>query len=289
VSDAIAIANGRLTARIAPLGAELVSLRDAQGRELMTPATPSHWTGRAPLLFPIVGRLNGDALRLDGREYKMKQHGFARRLEWAVLGADTDAVTFVLHDSEATRAAYPFAFELAVLYALDGAMLTVAVRVGNPGAQPLPMSFGFHPAFAWPLPFGYPREDHQIVFGREEGPHVAQLAGGLVAARVPSPLQGRALALHDGLFANDALIWAPVASQEVVYGAGDGPRLRTAFPDAPFLGVWSQPGAQFICIEPWHGHADPAGFTGDFRQKPGVITVAPGKEWQCRMMVTLEG
>lgn len=289
MSQPVTIASECLTARIDPLGAELVSLCDGLGRELMTAADPEHWTGHAPLLFPIVGRLNGDMLRLDGREYPMKQHGFARRLEWELVGAGEDAATFVLRDSEATRAAYPFAFELAVLYALEGAELTVAVRVSNPGKAPLPMSFGFHPAFAWPLPFGHPRADHRIVFEREEEPNIAQLSGGLAAAEVPSPLQGRTLALDDALFANDALVWAPVTSQEVAYGASQGPQLRVSFPDTPFLGVWSQPGAGFVCIEPWHGHADPAGFTGDFRDKPGVVTVAPGEEWRCTMRVTLAG
>ncbi len=289
MSQPVTIASEELTARIDPLGAELGSLCDASGRELMTAADPSHWTGHAPLLFPIVGRLNGDVLRLDGRDYPMKQHGFARRLEWQVVGAGEDAVTFTLRDSDETRAAYPFAFELAVLYALEGAELTVAVRVTNPGPAPLPMSLGFHPAFAWPLPFGQPREEHRIVFEREEGPNIAQLVGGLVATEVPSPLHDRTLVLDDAQFANDALVWAPVASQQVVYGASQGSHLRITFPDTPFLGVWSQPGAGFVCIEPWHGHADPAGFIGDFRDKPGIVTVAPRDEWRCTMRVTLEG
>jgi galactose mutarotase-like enzyme len=289
VSAPVVITSGDLTAQIDPLGAELISLRDAEGRELMSAADPTHWTGHAPLLFPIVGRLNGDVLRLDRRDYPMKQHGFARRLEWEIVGAGEDAVTFVLRDSAATREAYPFAFELAVLYYVEDTTLTVAVRISNPGPEPLPMSFGFHPAFAWPLPFGQPREDHRIMFEREEGPEIAQLAGGLVAAQVSSPLQGRELPLADALFAHDALVWATVASQEVLYGASEGPQLRIAFPDTPFLGVWSQPGAQFVCIEPWHGHADPAGYTGDFSDKPGIVTVASDSEWRCTMRVTLEG
>lgn len=288
MTDPVTITSGNLAARIDPLGAELVSLRDAQGRELMTAADPAHWAGHAPLLFPIVGRLNGDVLRLDGRYYPMKQHGFARRLDWEVLGAGKDGVTLVLRDSAATRAAYPFAFELAVLYFVEEATLTVAVRVSNTGPEPLPFSFGFHPAFAWPQPYGQPREDHRIVFDRDEGPQIAQLAGGLVAAQVPSPLQVRELSLADALFIHDALVWAPVASREVVYGASQGPRLRIAFPDTPDLGIWSQPEAQFVCIEPWHGHADPAGFKGDFRDKPGIVTIVPGAEWRCTMRVTLE-
>ncbi|MCC6941463.1 MAG: aldose 1-epimerase family protein, partial [Novosphingobium sp.] len=79
MSDLIEITNGELTARINPLGAELWSLTDGNAREYMTDADPAFWGGHAPLLFPIVGSLNGDVLRLDGREYALPRHGFARR------------------------------------------------------------------------------------------------------------------------------------------------------------------------------------------------------------------
>jgi galactose mutarotase-like enzyme len=263
-------------------------LTDSEGRELMTDADPALWGGHAPLLFPIIGRLNGDVLRLNGRDYPMKQHGFARRIPWEVVGAGTDAATFRLRDNAETRAVYPFKFDLAVLYALYEATLSVVVRVSNLGDVPLPMSFGFHPAFAWPLPYGQPREDHRIVFDTDEPGPLAQLANGLIADTRPSPVAGRTLALTDALFADDALIWSPVASQSVRYGATQGPQLLIEFPDTPHLGIWTKPGARFVCIEPWHGHADPAGFTGDFRDKPGIIAVATGEEWRCRMDVTLE-
>jgi len=288
MSQPVVIASGDLTARIDPLGAELLSLTDAAGRELMTDADPAFWGGHAPLLFPIVGRLNGDVLRLDGREYPMKQHGFARRLPWEVVGAGADAVTFRLRDTPDTRAVYPFAFDLAVLYSLDEATLSIVVRVSNTGDVPMPTSFGFHPAFAWPLPYGKPREDHRIVFGADEPGPLVQLADGLIKGEQPSPMAGRNLPLTDELFAGDALIWSPVTSQAVRYGASDGPQLLIEFPETPHLGIWTKPGAAFVCIEPWHGHADPAGFAGDFRDKPGIVTIAPGEEWRCRMDVTLE-
>ena len=284
----IEISSEALSATINPFGAELTSLRDADGRALMTDADPAFWTGHAPLLFPIVGALNGGELRVDGRAYPMKQHGFARRMPWDVVGAGADAVTLRLRDDEDTRASYPFAFDLAALYAIENATLSCVVRVTNTGDVPLPMSFGFHPAFAWPLPYGRPREAHRIRFERAERSSIVRLDGGLFAGERPSPLEGRELVLTDELFADDALIWSPVVSQSATYGADDGPQLRVDFPDAPDLGIWTRPGARFLCIEPWHGHADPAGFAGDFRDKPGVIEVASGAEWRCTMRVTLE-
>lgn len=288
MAERVAIRSDGLSALIDPLGAELVSLRDADGRELMTDADPAFWTGHAPILFPIVGRLNGDVLRLDGRTYPMKQHGFARRMAWEVVHAGDGSVALRLRDDAATRASYPFAFDLSVAYTLDNATLSLAVHVSNPGHGPLPMSFGWHPAFAWPLPYGRPRDAHRIMFERDEGPNIVELEDGLFAATRPSPLAGRDLALADALFADDALIWSPVASQSVTYGADAGPRLRVDFPETPDLGIWTKPGAAFVCIEPWHGHADPAGFTGDFRDKPGVFEVAPGDAWRCDVSITLE-
>jgi galactose mutarotase-like enzyme len=100
--------------------------------------------------------------------------------------------------------------------------------------------------------------------------------GLLTPERHPSPVQGRRLLLDDALFQHDALIFDAIRSQRVTYGAAAGPRIAVSFPDTPFLGVWSKPGAQFICIEPWHGLADGQGFCGDFTSKPGVFMVAPG-------------
>ena len=291
MADRITVASGALTAEVDPLGAELSSLRDADGRELMTDADPAFWSGRAPLLFPIVGRLAGDILCVDGRTYPMKQHGFARRLPFAVVSAETDRAVFALTDSAETRAQYPFAFRLEVAFSLADATLSIDVTVSNPGEVPLPASFGFHPAFAWPLPYGRARDEHRIVFDVHEPGPLRALGrdGTIVSEERPSPLQGRTLPLAGALFADDALIWDPVRSQGVTYGAEDGPQLRVTFPDTPGLGVWTKPGARFVCIEPWHGIADPQGYAGEFRDKPGVFTVPPGGRKRIGMTATLSG
>jgi len=284
----IEITSGPLSASINPFGAELSSLRDAEGRELMTDADPAFWTGRAPLLFPIVGALNNDCYRVDGREYGLPKHGFARRMLFDVVEVAADRATLRLTDSEATLAVYPWAFSLDIGFVLSGATLSIEATIGNPGDAAMPASFGFHPAFAWPLPYGRDRAEHRILFEADERPLRALTAEGLIApGERPSPLDGRILHLADALFTDDALIWAPVASQSVTYGASDGPRLLVEFPDTPMLGIWTKPGAHYVCIEPWHGIADPAGYTGEFRDKPGVFEVAPHGAARINMRVTL--
>jgi galactose mutarotase-like enzyme len=288
MTDLVTISNGGLTARISPLGAELWSLTDRAGREYMTDADPAFWTGRAPLLFPIVGALAGGRYRLDGEEHALPKHGFARTSRFELVEHADDRVLFRLGESAATLAVFPFAFVLEMAFALSGATLSMIATVRNPGTEPLPFSFGFHPAFAWPLPGGAPKEAHAIVFEREEPQDIRRIdSDGLVARSEPTPVVGRELALRPALFDDDALIWDRPASRSCTYGTPGGARLEIAFADTPMLGVWQKPGAHYICIEPWAGIADPAGFAGDFRDKPGVMALAAGGSRSFRMDVTV--
>ncbi len=93
--------------------------------------------------------------------------------------------------------------------------------------------------------------------------------------------------MRDDLFRDDVLILDQVKSRSVLYGGRSGPRLRIAFPDAVYLGLWTKPGAPFICIEPWHGITDSQGFTGDFMEKPGIFVLKGGAALTARMDITL--
>lgn len=287
--ELVVIRSPKLSAGINHVGAELTSLRDRAGNELMTDADPAFWTGHAPILFPIVGGLYEDTLHLDGTAYKMGKHGFARRSDFEAIDHQADRATFRLTDNEETRKQYPFAFTLDLTFVLADATLTITATITNRGDTPMPASFGFHPAFAWPLPYGEPREEHRVLFARQEPGEIKALNtdGTIKPTDRPSPLDGRALRLRDELFTEDALIWDPVQSQSVTYGAFGAPTLDVTFPDTPKLGIWTKPGAAYVCIEPWHGVADPEGYNGDFRAKPGVFEIAPGGEKVIAMSVTL--
>ncbi|HEY0624303.1 aldose 1-epimerase family protein [Sphingomonas sp.] len=284
----IEIRSGALTAAIDPLGAELVSLRDAQGREWMSDGDPAYWAGRAPLLFPIVGKLNGDIYRLDGHEYALPQHGFARRREFTLIEQTADRAVFRLTDDDITRAVYPFAFSLDAAFTLNGATLAMKITVTNRGDVPMPASFGFHPAFAWPLPGSEAKEAHRIVFERDEPAPLNRIEGGLIGpADRATPVESDTLWLRDDLFTHDALVWESPASRSLRYGCEGGPELAIAFPGMPTLALWTKPGARFLCIEPWQGHADPAGFAGEIRDKPGMLLLEPGERRAFAMSVTL--
>jgi galactose mutarotase-like enzyme len=286
----IGIRSAALSARIDPLGAQLSQLRDASGRDLLWNGDPAVWNGRAPLLFPIVGMLAGGGYRLGTREYRLSRHGFARGRRFEVVTSDAASATFRLAADDSSRALYPFEFELETRFAIEGAELTVTTRVANRGSTDMPASFGYHPGLRWPLPYGEPRAEHGIEFETDEPDPIRRLdSNGLLAAEAQrSPVAGRRLALADALFESDVVIFDRIRSRSVLYGAGRGPRIRMRFPDTPYLGVWSKPGAPFVCIEPWHGFSDPAGYAGDFTAKPGVFLVAPKSEKSMVMAIALE-
>ncbi len=286
----IDIGTRTLRASINPMGAELSSLRDARGRQLMTDADPDFWSGRAPILFPIVGRLNDDVLWLDETSYRMEKHGFARRSMFDVAESSASHALLRMTNSARTMESFPFPFLLEIGFMVDDATLTMTASIGNTGTEPMPFSFGWHPAFAWPLPGGAAREDHFIAFESDESGALKGLnEAGLIAEDRATPVIGNRLALADALFERDALIWNPVASQRLSYGSDVGPRLDIAFPDTPSLGIWTKPGARFVCIEPWHGTADTVGYGGDFREKPGVMMLEPEALHRVEMRVTVTG
>ncbi|KPF91710.1 aldose epimerase [Novosphingobium sp. AAP83] len=290
MTELIAITNGELTARINPLGAELWSLTDGDAREYLTDADPAFWGGHAPLLFPIVGSLNGDVLRLDRREYALPRHGFARRSMFAPVHVEGAEARFRLTDSPDTRKVYPFGFVLEMAYRLDGMTLVMEASVTNPNGEALPFNFGYHPAFAWPLPGGADKAAHKLVFEKAEPQDVRRVASGtgvLLPEAEATPVTGRELALSGDLFRTDAVIWDQLSSRSLSYGVEGGPWLDIGFPDTHALGLWQVPGARYICIEPWAGHADPEGFAGDFRDKPGVVLLEPAQSRSFRMDVSL--
>jgi galactose mutarotase-like enzyme len=285
----VKVRSAALTAEINPLGAQLSTLRDREGRDLLWNGDAAVWAGRAPILFPIVGSLAGGRYRLGDRSFALSRHGFARGKPFEVVATTASSATFRLRADEQTLAFYPFQFELDVSYVLASATLTVNASVRNTGNEVLPASLGFHPGLRWPLPYGPARTAHFIEFDADEPAPIRRInADGLVRPEgFATPVVNRRLMLSDELFRDDVMILDPIHSRSLRYGAAQGAQIEVRFPDAQYLGLWTRPGAPFVCIEPWQGVSDPVGFAGDFTRKPGVFLVEPGASHSLNMGITL--
>ena len=276
------ITAGGLRAVVSSHGAELVSLRDAAGEEMLWQAGPE-WPRHAPLLFPIVGKLANDTLRHRDRDYPIGQHGFARDRRFTWIERTPDRALLRLEDDAETRAMFPFPFVLDVTFAATGDTLTVTCSVTNPGDAPLPCGVGAHPGFRWPLVDGVAKTAHAIEVDTPETGGALSVEGGLLGEARPLPFDGRTLPLTETLFERDALEMPDLASRNVRVAAraDDGSvarALTVAWDGYKDLGIWSKPGgAPFLCIEPWYSMASPVGWDGEFLDKPGILVLAPGE------------
>ncbi|MGK7861116.1 aldose 1-epimerase family protein [Falsiroseomonas sp. E2-1-a4] len=288
MTDRVTLSSGQVTVVVKSQGAELASLRDATGQEFLWQAGPE-WPRHAPVLFPIVGRVRDDTLRVGHELYPMGQHGFARDSRFELLEQGAESCRFLLVDSAATHAAYPFAFRLEVAYALHGASLTVTHTAHNPGEGTLPFSIGAHPAFRWPLPGAGAKNAHRIEFEQEEsGPAWRLDENGLIdATPQPFPVHGRNLGLREDLFRPSAIILLNPASRRLRYAAPGTKGLEVTWQGFSHLGLWMKPGAEFLCIEPWAGYADPAQFWGDIWAKPGMEMLGAGESRRFMWRVSL--
>lgn len=288
--ETVTIASPELTAEINPFGAELWALRDSEGRDLLWDGDPAVWSGRAPLLFPIICRLPEDRFVHAGRTHELAKHGFARRRAFEIVSQTAGAARFRLAADAWTREAYPFDFVLEAAFELAGPRLTMTVEARNEGREPMPMAFGFHPAFRWPLPDAGAREAQAITFAEvETGPLRRLGAEGLLDPEPrPNPVDGRRLALSDGLFVEDALIFERPQSRALRFGADGGRGLSIAWEGLPHLGVWTKPGAPYLCIEPWSALPAEARAPGPLAKASDLAVLAPGERRRFSMSVHLE-
>ncbi|MEM9135759.1 MAG: aldose 1-epimerase family protein [Cyanobacteria bacterium P01_F01_bin.42] len=278
--------NSDLLAMVASGGAELVSLKGRRSNlEYIWQATPKVWGRHAPILFPIVGRLQDDTLRFGAQTYSMRQHGFARDSEFSCVEQAPERISLRLTANETTRSRYPFEFALTVSYELLAQQLKVSYSVENCQDSPIYFSIGAHPGFTCPLLPGSQFDDYGLRWDENEILDRFYLGGGLQDGRTaPLMQQSNHLPLTHELFRDDALIVKSPKSQRIsLVHRQKGAVLSLHFPNYPYLGIWTKPdpAAEFICIEPWHGIADSEAVQTDFSQKEGIIALPAGETFRC--------
>ncbi|MBD5082319.1 MAG: aldose 1-epimerase family protein [Ruminococcaceae bacterium] len=275
---------GNSSAVIESKGAELKSLV-LDGKELMWGADPAFWGKTSPVLFPIVGGVRGGKTLIDGIEYSMTKHGFARDYEFegVVCSAESrHTVSFVLHENSDTLKMFPFRFTFTMRYTLTESKLEILYEVANNSDVPMPYCIGAHPAFACPNSEGMSFDDHTLVFQEKETvcspvldckTRLFKSQGGVWRLK-----NSRECPLSYSLFDNDVLYFRNIVSKNVSLLDKENHGIKVSWDGFNSLGVWTPAGmkAGFVCIEPWCGCDDFDDCTGNFRDKPEIQTCLPG-------------
>lgn len=272
------IENECLTVEIAHRGAELLSLRrKSDDLEYLWQGDAAVWPDRAPLLFPVVARQREDSYLLDDKRYAMPMHGFAKDKTFTVECQAADSVTLILTDDEETQRWYPFPFALRSIFRLEGRNLRITRQIQNMGDTPMPCSIGEHPGYNLPLFPDEALEDYSILFERRETASRWLLEDEIICGQESFLKNQDVLPLTKSLFERGALIFKGLQSKTVrLAGGHHGASVTVNLGDAAYLGIWSKPGAPFVCIEPWRGLASSKWSSQKIWEKEGIQRVEAG-------------
>lgn len=271
------IENDKLTVGVKEFGCELTSIISKEsGYEFMWQGNPDIWSGQSPILFPIVGRLIDDKYILEGKEYEMPKHGFARKMKWNFIESDGTSMSFCLSDTAETREIYPYEFDLIVTYTLEDNKLTVSHNIVNKNDKTMYFSIGAHPAFNCKIGDILSFDENETLYTEK-----IDLVKSL---RLPEKCQvldnERDIVVTKDVFNEDALILSDIRSENITLNLSEtGRKIRFNLGGAPYLGIWAKPGAPYVCIEPWYGVNDSQVKKDDLSEKDAINPVEAKSEF----------
>lgn len=290
------LTNGQLTIAVKEHGAELASIK-CNGREYLWQADEAFWKRHSPVLFPIVGAVWNGEYRSHGNVYKMGQHGFARDMDFTLIAESDTELRYELVSNETTLQKYPYAFRLEIGYRITGNRIKVMWHVENTGDEEMAFQIGAHPAFFWPEASAdcYCKEMRPAYFRITSDVNPLPLSviteKGCVGATAEVTMDDEGyLLLDEHTFDNDALIIEDSHITKVTLcDASRKPYLSMEF-TSPLVGLWSPPkkNAPFVCIEPWYGRTDSAGYDGPYEAKPWIQHLAPASAFNAQYDIVIE-
>ena len=274
-------------------GGELHSIKKINHEtEYLWNGDERYWKYHAPVLFPIVGKVNGGKYKIDGIEYELPQHGLARTREFKLIEKSESRIVFELQYDEETLKVYPFKFVLRIGYTLMEYGVETSYEVINKDNKDIYFSIGGHPAYMCPINQGESFEDYYFEFDKvEKSSKILLNSNGLFTKNKELFMENsKELPLSIEIFKDDAIVFNDLKSNKISLKSRKSDKSVTMdFSGFPYLGLWTKPtGAPFVCIEPWFGHADYEDFNGDFKDKEGINKLAVGKSFKAAYLVTVQ-
>lgn len=274
-------------------GAEIIKIVGQQDKiNYMWRRDPVLWANSAPILFPFVGAVRNNEFRIDGKTYTMTQHGFARHSEFETNQISDTKVIFTLRSNDYIQEHYPYLFDLKVTYCLDHNRLICHMAVENVDTQPVTFGIGGHPAFACPFMEGESSNDYYIEFSENETLErkmIDVVLNGMSHETRPLFDNEKRFFVRQAMFDTDAIVVKNFKSESVTLKSlNHNKSIVFHMNNFDHLGIWaSKHVGGLIAIEPWVGHNDYVDFTGEFKEKEGVRTIAPSEIFECEFAVEI--
>ena len=281
-ATAMVLENDALAVRISSKGAELQSVV-CEGIERMWSGDPAVWGRRAPLLFPLIGRLRDGWYANGGERVDAPMHGFCRDRAFAAEQVSGMHARFETTSDEGTRAVFPFDVLLRVDFSLEGATIVKTHTVENAGEVPMPFELGGHEAYETRLLPGERMADYYVRFEGADALGMFDMdeEGILALPKIEVPLEDGRLTKTPEQLGIDTVVLENVPGGRVVLASAANPHeVEVEFPDFPYLGIWTKAGqadARYLCLEPWSALPDAHFSPRELAERPGVRVLAPGE------------
>lgn len=290
----IQLSNNLLTVSIDSLGAEIHwVVNNRTMADYIWCGDKRFWGRHSPVLFPLVGQVWEGRYMLDGTEYHLGQHGFARDNEFVEIPSESDdEVWFALESNDETLKLYPRKFRLEIGYRLQEARLMVMWRVKNTDDRTMHFHIGAHPAFNYPdfkaddTLHGYLAFDRENLQSEILGDRGCVLEGheklnlddeGLLPLTATTFERLKTIILADRQVRRVSML-----------DAEKHPYISVLF-NSPVVGIWSpNPEAPFVCIEPWWGRTDCEGYDGEFADRPYTNSLEPGQTFEASYTIIFD-
>ncbi len=270
----VELSNDLISVSIKKMGAEIVSIKKKKD-EYLWQGDPNIWSGQAPNLFPIIGRLKDEEYTFNNRSYKMKIHGFAKDALFEVTEKNENYVSFLLSSSSDTYESYPFDFQLFITYELMDNVIKKQYMILNKGYKDMYYEVGGHEGFNLNFVSDRPMGKYYIEFSDASvytytTDENIMFNEGLTEIRLDS----NKLFLDPSVFKNDALVLdtSKMKEKSIYLGTqGSKKSVKVDFEDFAYLGIWTRPyESGYICVEPWSTLPDCNYIDKDLINKVGI-------------------
>lgn len=235
-------------------------------------------------LAPYSNRVRDGVFGFEGVTYRLQHpekhaiHGDVRDRPWRVVTASREEARLELRSADFADFNFPFPIVCSARFALEGADLTMSLRVENAGSERMPAGCGFHPYFRRSL-------------GAAETPELEMRVAGVYPGTTPLP-EGAPVPLAPG---QDFSCRSPLPEGlDHCFAGWDGrARIRwpasgvavevAAAPPLSHLVLYTPPGEPFFALEPVTNANDGFNLLTAGVPGTGVLILAPGEALDARV------